>query len=166
MISKVAQKWVDSLGELPAANIILLGANQTEQIFALSKAFPQKMITVFDIVDFPFKVSESNVSYVVCKSKEQLFVSEFFDFILEKKPLVITNRGAWNGREQEMLEFFGHLTGRSAESLKYHLLDLGCDIKSQIKVGSLASIKDVFNSVDTNSLNQNHSLLIMKELVR
>lgn len=155
-------KWAYSFGKITSKNVIVLGRYDSNKIDALKEI--DKDFNIIS-VSLESKNHTSN-SDVVFSNADEILGSELYKTILDKKPMVLSDRELWSEKSEEYTKAFAHLTGRSAESLRMHLIDLGVDVKATHLNGKLASIKDVISSVKMAGVLDLASVNIMGELIK
>lgn len=162
-----AEKWVTSLGKLVGDQLVVLGAQSQSHIQLLSERYPEMTIHIVDVKSgAQIDINPDHVFTHIFATSQELMASDFYRHVVQTKPLVLTSQASWGGTADELMDFFANLTGRSVESLKFHLLDLGIDVKAVSIAGTLATIKDVIQVVRNHPSAQKPSILVMKELIK
>jgi len=109
-----------------------------------------------------FKDLADRVEIVTVTDCEDLFKSDFYRDLLQSKPYVLSFRECWGEQVEFFAEIFAHLTGRSSDSVRYHLEDLGINMKGvYFDSSKLTSIKDILGTVDTVQASEKHKQLFM-----
>jgi len=164
-----ALRWVYSLGPIPTKEVVIIGLGSGFHVAALSEIDPDLKITVVDsrssltsIFRAQFKDLADRVEIVTVTDCEDLFKSDFYRDLLQSKPYVLSFRECWGEQVEFFAEIFAHLTGRSSDSVRYHLEDLGINMKGvYFDSSKLTSIKDILGTVDTVQASEKHKQLFM-----
>lgn len=171
-----ALKWVYSLGALPGTEVVIIGLGSGFHVAALAEVDPHVKIKVVDsrasltsIFKAQFKDLEDRVEVVHVSDCEDLLKSDFYKEMVESKPYVLSFRECWGEQVELFTEIFAHLTGRSSDSVRYHLEDLGINMKGlYFDSSKLASIKDVLGNMESipASEKQKQIFMTLGELVK
>lgn len=153
-------RWVYNLGPIVGKKVVVLGKFDPIKVETLTSMDPDLQIHCVEIC------ADRQDGVLCLNNANQIFETDFFErVILKDKPMILTDRTSWGSSKDEYTHLFAHLTGRSAESLRYHLEEVGIDMKVVPKEGALLSIIDV---VKGSKIKGAHlaSLDIMGELVK
>lgn len=88
----------------------------------------------------------------------EVFLHEIFPWVLEHRPLVVTDSATWKGSPELLGQVFAHLTGRSAEAVQYFLFEMGVEIKSVSLTQGLLSLKDLLKVLGQVELSEGQRL--------
>jgi hypothetical protein len=169
-------KWSYSLGHVPSKKIIIVGLGSGFHVAALADVYPELDITVLETrvslltmfrSQFPDLLNKVNVQIVDTPS--DVLKSSFIAEILLEKPYVVSFRECWGNETEKFSTIFSHATGRSLDSLKYHFVEFGIDIKSMGSAKKeLLSIKDVLPNCENSSMREQDQLAmrVLGELVK
>jgi hypothetical protein len=91
-----------------------------------------------------------------------------FQFALARKPSLYTHKASWGALSSVYLRVFADLTGRSSESLRYYLNEMGVDVHVIPHLDKWWSIKDIIKNQEQLGFNQQNKLKaqLLGELVR
>ncbi len=169
-------KWVYSLGSLPTSHVVVVGLGSGFHIAALADVDPGLSITVVESRESLIPVFRSQfpelagrVEIVIVKDAQDIFKADFYQDILNKRSFVLSFRECWGQHVDFFSEMFAHLTGRSAESVKYHFEEFGINIKAlYFQSKNLLNIKDVLPVVEASVMPENKKQLfrVLGELVK
>lgn len=104
--------------------------------------------------------------------KENIYNQDIYSYILKYKPIILTHHETWGAFVKNYTDIFAVLTGRTVQSLEYHLKDLGVDVKISTQVSTpsnrMLNIKDVLPIIQNKNLpiEQKMILSILGELIR
>lgn len=171
-----ALKWVYSLGHLPTQNIVIMGLGSGFHVAALAELDPTLSITVVEtraslipIFRSQFADIADRVQITVVETVADVFKTEAYAEVLAHKSFVLSFRECWGTQTQEFSTLFAHMVGRSTESVRYHLEEIGINMKSLFYQGShLLSIKDILPMVEAAASNEQakQNFRVLGELVR
>ncbi len=175
-----ALKWVYSLGAFPANHVVIIGLGSGYHISALVDLEPGIKVTVVDsreslvpVFRAQFPELKDKVNILMASNVKDLMSSQLYHEIIEDRAFVISFRESWGQQIPLFSEFFAHLTGRTVESVKYHLAEIGINIKAlfvppQIGSRQLWSIKDVLPVVEASVISEDKKQMfrVLGELVK
>ncbi|MGZ3772834.1 MAG: hypothetical protein ACXVCY_14590 [Pseudobdellovibrionaceae bacterium] len=173
-------KWSYSLGFIPTSDIVVIGLGSGFHIAALADLDPNLNITVIESRESLIPVFRSQfpdiarrIRIAVIQNERDLFNSEAFQEAVARRSFILSFRECWARQSTLFSKLFGHLTGRSEESVRYHFEDLGIDIKALsaqliIRPDTLASIKHIQPLVEVSNLAENKKQIfrVLGELVK
>jgi hypothetical protein len=175
-----ALKWVYSLGPFPSNHVVIIGLGSGYHISALVDLEPGVKVTVVDsreslvsIFRKQFPELKDKVNILMASNVKDLMSSQMYCGITEDRAFVISFRECWGQQIPLFSEFFAHLTGRTVESVKYHLAEIGINMKAlfvpqRAESHKLWSIKDVLPVVEASILPEDKKQIfrILGELVK
>ncbi|WP_413577008.1 hypothetical protein ACLVWU_02580 [Bdellovibrio sp. HCB290] len=172
-----ALKWTYSLGPIPSAHVVIIGLGSGFQVEALADMDPNVQITVVDSRDSLVPVFRSQfpelaerVQIVIADSVQDLMKNDVYADVVANRAYVVSFRESWGQQLNLFAEFFGHLTGRTVEAVKYHLEDLQMNMKSLYfqNNNSLLSIKDILPVVEASQVAEEKKQIfrMLGELVK
>ncbi|WP_413586344.1 hypothetical protein [Bdellovibrio sp. HCB274] len=172
-----ALKWTYSLGPIPSSHVVIIGLGSGFQVEALADLDPSVQITVVDSRDALVPVFRSQfpdlaerVQIVIADSVQDLMKNDVYADVVANRAYVVSFRESWGQQMDLFAEFFGHLTGRTVEAVKYHLEDLQMNMKSLYfqNNNSLLSIKDILPVVEASQVAEEKKQIfrMLGELVK
>lgn len=171
-----ALKWVYSLGAFPSNHIVVIGLGSGFHISALADLDPSVTITVVDsrealipVFRSQFPELEGRVNILIAENVQDLVKSDLYSDVVRDRAYVLSFRECWGNQVNLYSEFFAHLTGRSAESVKYHFEEFGINMKAlYFQNNNLLSIKDVLPVVEASVMPENKKQIFraLGELVK
>ncbi len=169
-------KWAYSLGHLPTSHVVVVGLGSGFHIAALADLDPSLTITVFEsrvsllsVFRSQFPELEERVNVVIVQNAQDIFKMDFYQEILNQRSYIVSFRECWGQQVDFFSDTFAHLTGRSSESVKYHLQEFGINIKSlYFQQNKLLSIKDVVPAMESAAIPENKKQIfrVLGELVK
>lgn len=169
-----AVKWVNH-HSFRARHVVILGLGAGLHIIEWMKAHPQAMVTVIDThaaLVAPFlsrpDVDRQRLEVLTIDSFEGLLSHEVMEEIALEMPPVLAFQPAWGLRKELFQKFFGLLTARSAEGLRYFLARFGFHGAIEVSEDQrLLTIKDLGLVVDSTFAGDPRAPLIrmLRELV-
>ncbi|HEX7675402.1 MAG TPA: hypothetical protein VF412_14600 [Bdellovibrio sp.] len=171
-----ALKWVYSLGAFPSNHIVVIGLGSGFHISALADLDPGVTITVVDsrealipVFRSQFPELDGRVNILIAENVQDLVRSDLYSDVVRDRAYVLSFRECWGNQVSLYSEFFAHLTGRSAESVKYHFEEFGINMKAlYFQNNNLLSIKDVLPVVEASVMPENKKQIFraLGELVK
>ncbi|MNL26986.1 hypothetical protein D3C87_1485500 [compost metagenome] len=171
-----ALRWVYSLGVLPSKHIVVVGLGSGFHVAAMADVDPEVRITVIESRESLIQVFKSQfadvadrVDIVVAQSAHELQNTDAFEEVLNNRSYVVSFRECWGGQETLFTEFFAHLTGRSLESVRYHLAEIGINMKAlYLDPRVLHSMTDVLPIVEASQVDESKKQIFraLGELVK
>lgn len=157
---KNAIAWAYNIGKIYGSSVVILGSYDQHKLETLKSLDPQLAVHYVQI-------GESSAQLVHSfNTANDILNSDFYcEVILKNKPMVLTDRKTWGENLGEYTQAFAHLTGRSLEGLRFHLSELGVDIKALPRQEGLYSIKDVIQAGKKQG-QATPALNILGELIR
>lgn len=163
-------KWAYSLGKLHNQNLIVLGLGGGFQIAALLDMDPELKITVVEfrstlISRFRNQFSEYADRVTICELQDiqDIFKSRLFSQSTEEKALVISFQECWGECFEKFALTFSYLTGKTEESLVFHLREHGMTIKARLNTKVFApKLENPSRSLATNLDKVNSPSLIFE----
>ncbi|MFM6926875.1 MAG: hypothetical protein ACKOX6_00330 [Bdellovibrio sp.] len=157
-----ALKWAYSLGQIPSRHVVIIGLGSGFHIEALADLDTDVQITVVDSRDSlipvfrsQFPDLEDRVQIVVADNVTDLMKSDVYADVVANRAFVISFRECWGNQVDLFSQFFGHLTGRSPEAMKYHFEEFGMNMKSLFfRSNNLLSIKDILPVVESSEISE------------
>lgn len=171
-----ALKWVYSLGAFPSSHIVVVGLGSGFHISALADLDPTVRITVVDsraslipVFRSQFPELEGRVEILIAENVQELMKSDLYAEVARDRAYVLSFRECWGSQSSQFSGFFAHLTGRSAEAVRYHFEELGINMKAlYFQSNNLLSIKDVLPVVEASVMPENKKQIFraLGELVK
>ncbi len=170
-----ALKWVYSLGILPTKHIVVVGLGAGFHIAALADVDPELRITVVEsreslisVFRSQFSDIENRVEVVIAHSAQELLGSLAFEEIQDNRCFVVSFRECWAAQANLFTEYFAHLTGRTLESVQYHLAEMEINLKALfLDNNKTLSVKDILPIIEASALEEREkqNFRILGELV-
>lgn len=171
-----ALKWVYSLGAFPSQHIVVIGLGAGFHISALADLDPSVQITVVDCRESLIPVFKSQfpdladrINILIADNVQELMKSDLYKDVVHDRAYVLSFRECWGKQVQKFSQFFAHLTGRSADGVRYHFEEFGMNMKAlYLEQNSLLSIKDVLPVVEASVMSEDKKQLfrVLGELVK
>ncbi|QDK47347.1 hypothetical protein DOM22_02700 [Bdellovibrio sp. ZAP7] len=171
-----ALKWTYSLGPIPSSHVVVIGLGSGFHIEALADLDHDVQITVVDSRDSLIPVFRSQfpelaerVQIVIADNVQDLMKNDIYADVVATRAYVVSFRESWGEQMDLFSEFFGHLTGRTVEAVKYHLQDLQMNMKSlYFQNTTLLSIKDILPVVEGSQVAEEKKQIfrMLGELVK
>lgn len=175
-----ALKWVYSLGKFPCDHVVVVGLGSGFHISALADLDPTVKITVVDsrealtpVFKSQFPELKDRVNIVIASSSEELQKSATYSEVITDRAFVVSFKDCWGAQAELFSEFFSLLAGRTVESVKFHLEQLGMDMKSQnlnftSEKASMLTLLDVMPLVEKSDLDESKKQIFrtLSELVK
>jgi hypothetical protein len=171
-----ALKWTYSLGPIPSSHVVIVGLGSGFHVEALADMDQDIKITVVESRDSLLPVFRSQfpeladrVEIVIADNVQDLMKNDIYASVVADRAYVVSFRECWGEQTQLFAEFFGHLTGRSVEAVKYHLDDLQMNMKSlYFQNTNLLSIKDILPVVESSQVAEEKKQIfrMLGELVK
>ncbi|WP_413580374.1 hypothetical protein [Bdellovibrio sp. HCB288] len=172
-----ALKWTYSLGPIPSSHVVIVGLGSGFHVEALADMDTNVQITIVDSRDSLVPVFRSQfpelaerVEIVIADSVQDLMKNDIYADVVANRAYVVSFRESWGEQMNLFAEFFGHLTGRTVEAVKYHLQDLEMNMKSLYfqNNNSLLSIKDILPVVEASQVAEEKKQIfrMLGELVK
>ncbi|WP_413559863.1 hypothetical protein [Bdellovibrio sp. HCB209] len=171
-----ALKWTYSLGPVPSSHVVIVGLGSGFHVEALADMDQDIQITVVDSRDALVPVFRSQfpeladrVNVVIADNVQDLMKNDIYASVVADRAYVVSFREAWGQQTQLFSQFFGHLTGRSVEAVRYHLEDLQMNMKSlYFQNTTLLSIKDILPVVESSQVAEEKKQIfrMLGELVK
>lgn len=171
-----ALKWVYSLGAFPSQHVVIAGLGSGFHISALADLDPTVQITVVDSREALIPVFKSQfpelakrVNILISENIQDLMKSDLYAEVVRDRAYVISFRECWGSQMNLFSEFFAHLTGRTAESVRFHFAEMGINLKAlYFQNDNLLSIKDVLPAVEASLMAENKKQIfrVLGELVK
>ncbi|WII70744.1 hypothetical protein QJS83_09755 [Bdellovibrio sp. 22V] len=169
-------KWVYSLGSIPTQHVVIVGLGSGFHVAALADIDPSIRITVVEsreslipVFRSQFPELSERVEIAIVQDAQDIFKADFFQEILNQRSYVLSFRECWGQQVSFFSEVYGHLTGRSVDSVKYHFEEFGINIKAlYFQQNKLLSIKDVIPVVEASVMPEDKKQVfrILGELVK
>lgn len=169
-------KWVYSLGAIPTSHVVVVGLGSGFHVAALADVDSNLRITVVEsreslipVFRSQFPELEERVEIVIVQELQDIFKRDFYQEILNQRSYILSFRECWGQQVDFFAEVFAHLTGRSLDSVKYHLQEFNINIKAlYFQQGKLLSIKDVLPVVEASVVpeKQKQIFRVLGELVK
>ncbi len=144
-------KWTYSIGKLGTKDLVILGLGGGFHITALLDMDPSLRITVVEfrsslVSRFRNQYSEYADRVTICELQDiqDIFNTSCFSLEDGTNPLVISFQESWGDHFEKFAIIFSYLTGRTEESLMFHLKEHGITVKARMNA-------DFFNK--NNSTN-------------
>ena len=155
-----ALKWAYSLGQIPSNHVVIIGLGSGFHVEALADLDPSVQITVVDSRDSLIPVFRSQfpdladrVQIVIAENVPDLMKADVYADVVANRAFVISFRECWGSQVDLYSQFFGHLTGRSVEAMKYHFEEFGLNMKAlYFQSNNLLSIKDILPVVESSEI--------------
>ncbi len=171
-----ALKWAYSLGPIPSSHVVVIGLGSGFHIEALADLDQDVQITVVDSRDSLIPVFRSQfpelaerVQIVIADNVQDLMKNDIYADVVATRAYVVSFRESWGEQMDLFSQFFGHLTGRTVEAVKYHLEDLQMNMKSlYFQNTNLLSIKDILPVVEGSQVAEEKKQIfrMLGELVK
>lgn len=171
-----ALRWVYSLGVLPSQHVVVVGLGSGFHVAAMADIDPNVRITVVESRESLIQVFRSQfadiadrVEIIVAQSSRELRNSELFENVLQNRAYVVSFRECWASQEILFTEFFAHLTGRSLDSVRYHLGELGINMKAlYLEPSGLHSLTEVMPVIEAAAFDESKKQIFraLGELVK
>ncbi|MBO9666597.1 MAG: hypothetical protein J7501_07260 [Bdellovibrio sp.] len=171
-----ALKWTYSLGPIPSSHVVIIGLGSGFHVEALADLDPSIKITVVDSRDALVPVFRSQfpeiadrIELVIAENVQDLMKSDVYADVIANRAYVLSFRECWGNQVNLFSEFFGHLTGRSADAVKYHFEELGINMKAlYFQSSNLLSIRDVLPVVEASQAQEGQKQIFraLGELVK
>lgn len=171
-----ALKWTYSLGPIPSSHVVIVGLGSGFHVEALADMDQDIKITVVESRDSLLPVFRSQfpeladrVEIVIADNVQDLMKNDIYASVVADRAYVVSFRECWGEQTQLFAEFFGHLTGRSVEAVRYHLEDLQMNMKSlYFQNTNLLSIKDILPVVESSQVAEEKKQIfrMLGELVK
>ena len=134
-------KWTYSIGKLGTKDLVILGLGGGFHITALLDMDPSLRITVVEfrsslVSRFRNQYSEYADRMTICELQDiqDIFNISCFSMDSVVNPLVISFQESWGDHFEKFAIIFSYLTGRSEESLMFHLKEHGITVKARMNV--------------------------------
>ncbi|QLY25974.1 hypothetical protein [Bdellovibrio sp. KM01] len=171
-----ALKWAYSLGPIPSSHVVVIGLGSGFHIEALADLDQDVQITVVDsraslipVFRSQFPELAERVQIVIADNVQELMKNDIYADVVATRAYVVSFRESWGEQMDLFSEFFGHLTGRTVEAVKYHLQDLQMNMKSlYFQNTTLLSIKDILPVVEGSQVAEEKKQIfrMLGELVK
>lgn len=175
-----ALNWIYSLGACSIKHIVVVGLGAGFHVSALYDFDPTVKITVVEsrrdlipIFYSQFPELNGKIEILVASTEEDLLQSDLYKQLVSDRAFVLSYENCWGHQANLFNQFFASLTGRSLEAVKFHLEELGLDMKSYsldltLKNNQLLSIKELLPVFETSRLRETQKNLfrVLGELVK
>ncbi len=157
-----ALRWVYSLGNIPTDHVVVIGLGAGFHVAALADIHPNIKITVVDnrealvsVFRSQFKDIEDRVEVVIASESRDLLRSDTYADITNRRCFVLSFCESWGEQDDLMSSFFAHATGRTVEAVKYHLSNLGMNMKSfYFESQNLVNMLEIIPAIEKSDLDQ------------
>lgn len=169
-------KWVYSLGVIPSQHVVVVGLGSGFHIAALADLDENLKITVIEsreslipVFRSQFPEISERIEIVIVQAAQDIFKTDVFQEVISGQPYVLSFRECWGQQGNLFSELFAHLTGRSADSVRYHFDEFGINMKAlYFHPKQMLSVKDVIPVVEASVMaeNQKQIFRLLGELVK
>ncbi len=169
-------KWAYSLGAIPTKQVVVVGLGTGFHLAALADVDPDVQITVIEsreslvpVFRSQFPELADRVRVIIAQNVNDLVKTDVFEEVIHERAYVLSFRECWGQQENLFSDMFGHLTGRSVESLKYHFAEFGINVKALfLPRNQLLSIHDVSPVIEASSMPETNKQIfrVLGELVK
>ena len=154
-------RWAYSFGSLPTKHIVIVGLGAGFHVAALADIHPDIRITVIDnreslvpIFKAQFEDIQDRVEILIAQESRDLLQSDLYKEIVENRSFVLSFFESWGYQEEVLSTLFAHATGRTLESVRFHLSEMNMNLKAMNTASlELMTLPELLPAIESSDMN-------------